>query len=222
MPYPRSHHAPRLREAAPGSLRRSLARGILAQELRGGDRDGAVEDAASEREGPRHVGVHDLGGPIGLHWLASNRARITDLTLLNTLAFPELSWVAKAFMVSAQVPGVRSLLASQWGLETGMKLGVADRSRHTPELRERYTAPFRTADAREALLRTASGLHPTGFETIVGGLEGLEVPVFLLYGEADRALYRAKNEGRNRVRDSRDPAVPRHGSHAAAACVGTG
>ena len=43
-----------------------------------------------------------------------------------------------------------------------------------------------------------------------------------LYGQADRALYRAKNEGRNRVRDSRDPTVPRHGSHAAAARAGTG
>ena len=43
-----------------------------------------------------------------------------------------------------------------------------------------------------------------------------------LYGQADRALYRAKNEGRNQVRDSRDPTVPRHGSHAAAARAGTG
>ena len=43
-----------------------------------------------------------------------------------------------------------------------------------------------------------------------------------LYGQADRALYRAKNEGRNRVRDSRDTTVLGRGSHAAAARVGTG
>ena len=52
----------------------------------------------------------------------------------------------------------------------------------------RYTAPFTTRASREALLRTAYGLHPKGFDTVASSIEGLEVPVRLIYGEDDRIL----------------------------------
>ncbi len=132
--------------------------------------------------------VHDLGGPIGLHWLASHRDRVTDLTLLNTVVFPEMSWAVKLFVVASRIPGLRALLASPWGIAQAMKVGIRDRSRHTPETLARYTGPYAGRAARKALLKSAHGLHPQGFHTIVDGLRGLELPVRLLYGERDGIL----------------------------------
>ena len=132
--------------------------------------------------------VHDLGGPIGLHWAVGNRARVTDLTLLNTLVFPEMSWAVKAFVGASQLPGLRTLLASQWGLKRAMRFGVVDKSRIDAEVTEIYQRPFRTREARQALLKTAHGLNPKGFDTIAAGIGGFEVPVRLIYGEADRIL----------------------------------
>jgi pimeloyl-ACP methyl ester carboxylesterase len=36
------------------------------------------------------LGVHDLGGPVGLHWAAGRAPRLWALALLNTLVYPEL------------------------------------------------------------------------------------------------------------------------------------
>jgi pimeloyl-ACP methyl ester carboxylesterase len=37
------------------------------------------------------IGVHDLGGPIGLHWALHRTERVTRVALLNTLVYPEFS-----------------------------------------------------------------------------------------------------------------------------------
>ena len=132
--------------------------------------------------------VHDLGGPIGLHWLAGQRERVRELVLLNTIVFPEMSWMVYAFVLSARIPGIRSLLASPWGPRAAMRLGIRDPERHGPEVLDRYVAPFADKRAREALLRTAYGLHPKGFKTVAESVRGLEIPVRLLYGERDRIL----------------------------------
>ncbi len=132
--------------------------------------------------------VHDLGGPIGLHWAVGNRARVTDLTLLNTLVFPEMSWAVKAFVGASVVPGLRALLASQWGLKQAMRFGVVDKAKITAEVTEIYQRPFRTPAARRALLKAAHGLNPKGFDTIAAGIGAFEVPVRLIYGEADGIL----------------------------------
>lgn len=132
--------------------------------------------------------VHDLGGPIGLHWAVGHRQRVTDLALLDTVVFPELSWAVKAFVLAARLPGVRALLTSRRGLAWALRFGVTDTSRLTPEILAMYRQPFASRDARRALCRAAYGLHPAGFETIAEGIGGFDVPVRLIYGESDRIL----------------------------------
>ncbi len=132
--------------------------------------------------------VHDLGGPIGLHWGATNPDRVTELVLLNTLAFVETSLMVKVFVLSTFVPGLRSYVTSQKGLRFAMRFGVQNKARITDEVAEIYQAPYRTKTARKALLKTAQGLGPRGFKAIKQWLTNLDIPVGLLYGEADRIL----------------------------------
>ena len=36
------------------------------------------------------LAVHDLGGPVGVHWAVHRPQRVTKLALLNTLLYPQL------------------------------------------------------------------------------------------------------------------------------------
>ncbi|PRP93160.1 Haloalkane dehalogenase [Enhygromyxa salina] len=132
--------------------------------------------------------VHDLGGPIGLYWASQNSARIERLALCNTLAYPELSWAAKAFLAATVTPGFRRALTSQWGLAQALRLGVSDRSRLPPDAIEGIQRPFQTAAARKALLAAGRGLSQDGLETIASWLPRVDVPVRIIYGARDRIL----------------------------------
>lgn len=137
------------------------------------------------------LGVHDIGGPIGLHWAISNPNRVTSLALLNTLVFPQMSGMVIAFIAASYLPGVRRALSSPAGLAASMRFGVSDTSRMTDEVVAIYQAPFRDRAARRALLKAAHGLHPKGFYTLADGLGTFaDMPVLLLYGDADRILPR--------------------------------
>ena len=132
--------------------------------------------------------VHDLGGPIGLHWATKNPDRVTDLAVLNTLVFPETSWAVKLFVVATFLPGVREYLSSPAGVRAAMKLGVRDKSKVTPEVAALYSGPYEGREARKALLKAGHGLSPRGLAETARGLTALRVPVRLVYGEADRIL----------------------------------
>lgn len=134
------------------------------------------------------LAVHDLGGPIGLHWASLNSERVTRLALMNTLVFPKLSLAAVAFLVACRVPGLRSVLPTQRGIRFTMRFGVHDKSRLTDQAIAAYQEPFATRDARIALRKAAIGLHPDGLKEIEAWLPRIEVPVRLLYGERDRVL----------------------------------
>ncbi|MEM6930128.1 MAG: alpha/beta fold hydrolase [Myxococcota bacterium] len=146
---------------------------------------GFLDAAGIDRVG---LVVHDLGGPVGLHWAMGNRDRVTDLVVLNTLVFPELSWAVKAFVGASYLPGVRELMSSPWGIDQAMRLGVTNRARLTDDVLELYRAPYVDKASRRALLRAAHGLHPGGLQTIARGLAEVDVPTTLIFGEADRIL----------------------------------
>ena len=134
------------------------------------------------------LAVHDVGGPVGLHWLVRNPERVEKLALLNTLVYPELSFAAKAFLIGGKLPLVRDMLTSDRGLTLAMRTGIVNRERITTELLDGVRSPFRTRDARRALAAAGTGLQPAGLVEIAEKLPALEIPVRVIYGAKDRIL----------------------------------
>jgi pimeloyl-ACP methyl ester carboxylesterase len=134
------------------------------------------------------LAVHDLGGPIGLHWGAQHPERVSGLALLNTLVFARPSLAVVGFILAARTPGVRAWLTSPAGLRFAMRLGVHDKSVMTDEVLATYLEPFAGDDARKVLAKAGTGLSPKGLKKVEAWLTRIEVPVRLLYGEKDRIL----------------------------------
>ena len=134
------------------------------------------------------LAVHDLGGPVGLYWACQHPERLRSLAMLNTLVYPDFSWAVMLFVAACRLPGLRSFMASPAGLRFAMRIGVADRRRLSDEAMIGVQAPFKSGDARRALLKAGGNLHPKGFQEIADKLSSLEVPVRIVYGERDRIL----------------------------------
>jgi len=132
--------------------------------------------------------VHDLGGPVGLYWALESLPRLSSLAILNTLVYPDHSWTVKLFLLSTYLPFVKNFLTSSFGLYATFKLGTSNSHRITPALVKPYQAPFKTAQARQALLAAAQGLDAEGFSVIARKLKQIKVPVSLIYGEQDHIL----------------------------------
>ena len=134
------------------------------------------------------LAVHDLGGPVGLHWAVQHPERVTRLALLNTLVYPEFSEAVLQFIEACSKPELREQLTSPAGLEAAMGLGLADEARLTDEVITAVREPFRTPEARRALADAGIGLEPEGFVDIARLLPSLQMPVRVIYGERDRIL----------------------------------
>jgi len=147
--------------------------------------DGFLAAIGVERTG---LVVHDLGGPIGLHWATRNPSRVSDLAILNTLAFPDTSWAVKLFVAATYLPLLRGYLASPRGVRAAIRLGVADKTKITPEIAALYSDPYEEPPARRALLAAGHGLSVRGLAAIAEGLPRLSCPVRLAYGKGDRIL----------------------------------
>jgi pimeloyl-ACP methyl ester carboxylesterase len=131
--------------------------------------------------------LHDLGGPIGLYWMSRNRERVTEIALLNTLVYPDVSWAVKLFVLSTRTPGVRSWISSARGIRWAMRFGVVDKACITPEVAALYQDPYKDKADRHALLATGHG-SPSGFGRIAPSLAKFERPVRIIYGAQDRIL----------------------------------
>lgn len=134
------------------------------------------------------IAVHDMGGPIGLYWASQRSDRLERLAVLNTVAYPQMSWAARAFLIACKMPGLRSVLTSQWALGLAMKVGVHDTDRLAPDTIEGTRAPFRDRDSRRVLAKTAADMSAKELETIARWLPTVTVPVRVIYGAKDRIL----------------------------------
>jgi haloalkane dehalogenase len=134
------------------------------------------------------LAVHDLGGPVGVHWAINRPERLTKLALLNTLLYPEFSEAVIEFVTAASTPGQREELTSPRGLEAAMRLGLADEANLSDEVLVAVQEPFRTDESRRALARAGIGVQVDGFVEIARRLGSLRVPVRIVYGERDRIL----------------------------------
>ena len=147
--------------------------------------DGLTEQLGIEAAG---LAVHDLGGPIGVHWALGRPGRVSRLAVLNTLLYPEFDPTVAAFVTTLADPARREQLTGPDGLAAVLRLGFADEAHVTDEALAGFRAPFANADSRSALAHAGIELRPEGFAEIAEGLPGLDIPVRVVYGEADRIL----------------------------------
>jgi pimeloyl-ACP methyl ester carboxylesterase len=134
------------------------------------------------------LAVHDLGGPIGLHWAVQRPQRVTRLAILNTLVYPEFSEAVLQFIKACSTPELREQLTSPAGLAAAMGLGLADEANLSDEMLAAVREPFHSEESRRALADAGIGLEPDGFVEIARLLPSLGMPVRVIYGERDRIL----------------------------------
>ena len=134
------------------------------------------------------IAGHDIGGPIAIRWTLTRPQRVRRLALLNTLVYPTFSDAVMEFVRAASTPGLREQLTSPAGLESAMRLGLADEAKLTEEVLAAVREPFRSEASRRSLADAGIGLEPEGFAQIARGLSSLQLPVRIIYGERDEIL----------------------------------
>ena len=151
---------------------------------------GNVLDELVDRLGLDDLGlvVHDLGGPIGVHWALHRPERVSRLAILNTLLYPEFDPSVLEFFTTLMDENKRDRLVSDDGLREILRVGVSDPDSLSAEALEGIAAPFKTSDDRRALAAAGIGLNPDAFADIARLLPGLAIPVLGLYGTDDRIL----------------------------------
>ncbi|MEO1336509.1 MAG: alpha/beta fold hydrolase [Myxococcota bacterium] len=130
--------------------------------------------------------IHDLGGPVGLHWAVENPRRVRELVVLNTLAFADFHWAVKLFVAMVSLPVVAQALTSPYGIRASIKLGMT--SSPTSSVLEAYTKPFADRAARRALAMAGRHLSVGKLAQTAKKLNSLEVPTLLMYGTRDKIL----------------------------------
>ena len=154
-------------------------------DLFGGAIEGFLGALGVDRLG---LAVHDLGGPVGVHWALRSSGRVSHLALLNTLLYPEFSEAVMLFIRACSEPEMREQITSPAGLEAAMKLGLADEAALTEESLAAVQEPFAGEQARRALADAGIGLPVDGFAEIARTLPSLRIPVRVVYGRQDRIL----------------------------------
>jgi len=98
------------------------------------------------------LGVHDVGGPIGLYWLVRNMSRVKRLILFNTLVYSKFSWAVKLFAFATIVPGIRHWITSPNGIKKAIEFGIFNQENISDDMIKNYQSPFLDKNARKALL----------------------------------------------------------------------
>jgi len=151
--------------------------------------EGAIDEFLEEQGVDEvAIGVHDIGGPIGVHWALGQPERVTKIALLNTLLYPEFSDAALQFVEMLSNAEGRQNLTSPKGLAFAMKFGVADESKLDDEVLSEVSSHFDSPESREALADAGIGLQLSGFAEIAERLPSLKVPLRVVYGAEDRIL----------------------------------
>ena len=135
-----------------------------------------------------HLVVHDIGGPIGVMWALRHPDRLSKLVLMNTLVYPEMSFMVKLFGFGLRAPGLRAWLSGPSGLKFSLRFGVQNKKNLTEDVLKPYRDPFIGKDARVGLLNAGKGLSFRGFKEMGERMSEFQGPIGIIYGENDRIL----------------------------------
>jgi pimeloyl-ACP methyl ester carboxylesterase len=135
------------------------------------------------------LGLHDLGGPVGMRFALDDPSRVRAIALTNTLLYPEDSTeLLEKFVEGLQTPGVRESFTSPQGLEAALRLGTNSEAAVTEETIAGMVEPFASDEDRLALAKAGAELEDAVTATIARDLPSLRVPVRMIYGRQDRIL----------------------------------
>lgn len=134
------------------------------------------------------LGVHDLGGPIGLYWMTQNMEKVDRLILFNTLVYSKFSWAVKLFGLATITPVLKDWLTSKKGIKKTLNIGIYNKENLTEEIIRNYQSPFSDKTSRKVLLKTVQRLSLKGFKEIEEKLPLFKGPLQIIYGEDDKIL----------------------------------
>jgi pimeloyl-ACP methyl ester carboxylesterase len=135
------------------------------------------------------LGLHDLGGPVGMRFALDDPSRVRAIALTNTLLYQEDSTeLLEKFVEGLQTPGVRESFTSPQGLEAALRLGTNSEAAVTEETIAGMVEPFASDEDRLALAKAGAELEDAVTATIARDLPSLRVPVRMIYGRQDRIL----------------------------------
>jgi pimeloyl-ACP methyl ester carboxylesterase len=135
------------------------------------------------------LGLHDLGGPVGVRFALDNPERVRAVALTNTLLYPEdMTEMLTQFVEGLQTPGVRENFTGPRGLEAALRLGTNAESSTRAEVIAGMVEPFGSDDDRLALAKAGAELEDDVTAAMAGELPGLNVPIRVVYGTGDRIL----------------------------------
>jgi pimeloyl-ACP methyl ester carboxylesterase len=135
------------------------------------------------------LGLHDLGGPVGVRFALDNLARVRAVALTNTLLYPEdMTDMLNQFVEGLKTPGVRENFTGPQGLEAALRLGTNAESSARDEVIAGMVEPFGSDDDRLALAKAGAELEDDVTAAMARELPGLNVPIRVVYGTGDRIL----------------------------------
>jgi pimeloyl-ACP methyl ester carboxylesterase len=135
------------------------------------------------------LGLHDLGGPIGMRFALDNPDRVRAVALTNTLLYPEdMTEMLTQFVEALQTPGLRERFTGAQGLEAALRLGTNAESSVSDETIAGIVGPFPSDEDRLALAKAGSDIEDAGTVALARDLPGLRVPIRMVYGNQDRIL----------------------------------
>jgi haloalkane dehalogenase len=135
------------------------------------------------------LGLHDLGGPVGVRFALDNPERVRAVALTNTLLYPEdMTDMLNQFVEGLKTPGVRENFTGPQGLEAALRLGTNGESSASAETIAGMVEPFGSDDDRLALAKAGAELEDDVTEAMARELPRLRMPIRVVYGTGDRIL----------------------------------
>jgi len=158
--------------------------------------DGFLEVLGIERTA---LGVHDLGGPVGLLWATRNPERVDRLAILDTVFSADSGLLMRAFVGLMRLPGIGMAWTSRAGLTLTLRTAPG-RPRLPKEVLAAYTEPFAGTEARRALAKNLVALPERG---AIDVSRLAATPTLILWGNKDFLFRTALSRFRRAFPDAR-------------------